>query len=97
MKNKISNHHFGGENITQIAAVSEAIRWLELLCAGGFMLQMRWAKPDRNDEDTPKGVVIGWPENGHDYMVLQFREVIEFDEYGEVKTATNWQTVRADI
>ena len=60
------------------------------------MLQMRWVKPERMHEDTPKAVVVGYPECGNDYYVLQFREVIEVNEYGEAVTATEWQTVNFD-
>ena len=58
------------------------------------MLQMRWTRPSKDDEVTPRGTIFGWPEQGRQYLVLQFREVFEVDEYGEVKAASEWQTVK---
>jgi hypothetical protein len=60
-----------------------------------IMLQMRWVEPSAEDEDTPKALVKGW--NGHvDYYVLQFRDVSKVNEYGEVVTATKWETVKEE-
>ena len=71
------------------------------------MIQMRWAKPapaESNrmkgyfcspDEDTPKGVVKGCPENGDGYYVLQYRQIIGIDRDG-FPIATEWETVRTE-
>lgn len=59
------------------------------------MLQMRWIKPSDKDEDTPRALVKGWYDHVN-YYVLQFRDVVEVDEYGEVVIATEWQTVKEE-
>ncbi|MEE9238677.1 MAG: hypothetical protein V3U58_03865 [Thermodesulfobacteriota bacterium] len=59
------------------------------------MLQMRWVK-SRENADTPQGIIVGWPENGNNHYILQFRDVVEIDQYGDVVTATEWKTVEAE-
>ena len=58
------------------------------------MLEMRWVQ-SRDNNDTPKGVVVGWPESGNDHYILQFRDVVEVNECGDVVLATEWKTVEA--
>ena len=60
------------------------------------MLQMRWVKYEEPAHDnTPTGAVLGW-HGERNYFVLQFREVLEFDEWGDIKTASEWKTVEIE-
>lgn len=53
---------------------------------------MRWV--ENTDDDIPKGIAIGYPENSNTFYILQFREVLEVDDYNEVVVATEWKTVK---